>query len=395
MRPLREVVIASGVRTAIGDFGGALKDVPASELGVIVAKEAINRAGISPNDIQDVIIGHCMMRTDEINIARVIGLKAGIPFAVPGTTIQRQCASGMQAVIFAAQQIMTEENEVVLAGGAESMSRIPYMLYEMRWGKRLRHSKVIDGLWEGLTDPVCNLIMGMTAENLAEKYNISREEQDEVAYRSHKNAVNAIKTGRFKDEIVPVEVKQRRKTFVFDTDEHPREDASLESLAKLPPAFKEGGTVTAGNSSGINDAAAATVVMWEEEAVKRGIKPMARLLSHAVAAVEPELMGYGPVPAVRKALERANMALDDIELWEINEAFAAQYLSVEKLLGLNREIVNVNGSGIALGHPVGCTGTRIIVSLLYEMAKRDLTVGCAALCVGGGMGKAVIIEMIK
>ena len=395
MRPIREVVIASGVRTAIGEFGGTLRDVPASELGVIVAKEAMKRANVNPEDIQDVIFGHCMMRTDEINIARVIGLKAGIPFTVPGVTIQRQCASGMQAIIFAAQQIMCEENDIVLAGGTENMSRIPFVAYEMRWGKRLRHSKFVDALWEGLTDPVVGLIMGLTAENLAEKYNISREEQDEIAYRSHKNAVNAIKTGRFKDEIVPVEVKQKKKTIVFDTDERPREDVSLEVLAKLPPVFKEGGTVTAGNASGINDGAAAVVVMWEGEAAKRGIKPLARIISHAVAAVEPELMGYGPVPAVRKALERANLALDDIELWEINEAFAAQYLAVEKLLGLNREIVNVNGSGIALGHPVGCTGTRIVVSLIYEMIKRDLTIGCAALCVGGGMGKAVIIERIK
>lgn len=395
MRPLREVVIVSGVRTPIGDFGGSLKDVPASELGVITAKEALKRAKLNPEDVQDIIVGHCMMRTDEINIARVIGLKAGIPFTVPGVTIQRQCASSMQALIFAAQQIMCEENDIVLVGGVESMSRIPYVLYDMRWGKRIRHAQVIDALWEGLTDPVCNLIMGMTAENLAEKYNITREQQDELAYISHKRASEARRTGRFKDEIVPVEVKQKGKVIIVDKDEHPRDDVSLEALAKLPPVFKQDGTVTAGNASGINDGGAAAIVMWEGEAARRGIKPMARILAHAVAAVEPELMGYGPVPAVRKALQRANLALDDIELWEVNEAFAAQYLTVEKLLGLNRNIVNVNGSGIALGHPVGATGLRIVITLLHEMIKRDLTIGCATLCVGGGMGKAVIVERIK
>jgi len=395
MRPIREVVIASGARTAIGDFGGSLKDVPASELGTITAKEAIKRAKLSPANIQEVIVGHCMMRTDEINIARVIGLKAGIPFTTPGVTIQRQCASSMQALIFAVQQIMCEENEVVLVGGVEAMSRIPYVLYDMRWGKRIRHAQATDALWEGLTDPVTNLIMGLTAENLAAKYNITREAQDELAYTSHTRAANATKTGRFKDEIVPVEIKQKGKVVIVDKDEHPREGISIEALAKLPPSFKPDGTVTAGNSSGINDGAAAAVVMWEGEAAKRGIKPLARILAHAVAAVEPELMGYGPVPAVKKALKRANLTMDDIELWEVNEAFAAQYLTVEKLLGLNRNIVNMNGSGVALGHPVGATGVRIVITLLNEMIKRDLTIGCATLCVGGGMGKAVIVERIK
>jgi len=392
---MKKVVIVSAVRTAIGSFGGMFKDIPAMDLGVVVAQEAIRRAGIEKKDIQDVIVGHCFMRTDEINIARCISLKSGIPFTTPAVTIQRQCSSSMQALVFGAQQIMTGENDIVLVGGVENMSRIPYALKTARWGTRLRHSELTDMLWEGLTDPLTGQIMGITAENLAEKYRITREEQDEVAYLSHKRAIAAIDAGKFKDEIVPVVQKTKKGDKILDTDEHPRRDVSLESLAKLPPAFKENGTVTAGNSSGINDGAAAAVIMSEEKAKELGIKPLAEIVSYAVAGVEPELMGYGPVPATQKALKRANLTLKDIGLIELNEAFAAQYLACEKLLGLNREITNVNGSGIALGHPVGCTGLRIVVSLIYEMKKRGVELGLATLCVGGGMGKAVIIRNLN
>lgn len=392
---MKKAVIVSAVRTAIGSFGGMYKDISAMDLGVVAAEEAIKRAKVEKKDIQDVIVGHCFMRTDEINIARCISLKTGIPFTTPAVTIQRQCSSSMQALVFGAQQIMTEENDIVLIGGVENMSRIPYVLKTARWGTRLKHSELTDMLWEGLTDPLTGQIMGITAENLAEKYHISREEQDEIAYLSHKRAIAAIDSGRFKDEIVPVVIKSKKGDKIIDTDEHPRRDVSKESLSKLPPAFKENGTVTAGNASGINDGAAFAVIMSEEKAKQLGIKPLAEIVSHGVAGVEPELMGYGPVPATQKALKRAGLTLKDIGLIEVNEAFAAQYLACEKLLELNREITNVNGSGIALGHPVGCTGLRIVVSLIYEMKKRDVELGLATLCVGGGMGKAVIIRNIK
>lgn len=390
---MKEVVMISGVRTAIGDFGGSLRDVQGNELGVIAAKEAIKRAGITSDMIDDVIVGNCMMKTDEINIARVISLKAGIPFEVPATTIQRQCASSMQALVFAAQQIQTNENDIVLVGGVESMSNIPYALKNARWGMRMRHGEVTDQLWEGLTDPVTGVIMGMTAENLAEKYGITREEQDEIALMSHKRAIAAIDSGRFKREIIPVIKKDRKgRETIFEIDEHPRRNLTMEKLAKLPTIFKKGGTVTAGNASGVNDAATFAVVMSLDKARELGLTPMARLVGHAVAGVEPELMGYGPVPATRKVLKRTGLTLDKIDVIELNEAFAAQYLACEKLLEIDRNITNVNGSGIALGHPVGATGLRLIVTLAYELIERQKQYGLATLCVGGGMGKAVIIE---
>ena len=391
---VREVVLTSAVRTAIGSFGGALKEVPAMELGAIVVKEAMRRSRIEPEMVEDVIFGCCMMRPDEYTIGRLIGLKSGIPFTTPGVTIQRQCASGMQAVVYGAQQIMLGDAEIIVAGGVETMSRAPYYLKDARWGARLRHREMSCGLWDGLTDSYCGLIMGLTAENLAEKYNISRQEQDEVALRSHNNAEKATKEGKFKEEIIPVEVPQRKgEPIIFDTDEHIRFGLTMDQLKRLKPTFKPDGTVTAGNSSGINDAACAVVLMSKEKAKELGIQPMAKLVSYAVAGVEPELMGYGPVPATKKALEKANLKLEDMELIELNEAFAAQYLACEKLLGLNREITNVNGSGIALGHPVGCTGARIITSLLYEMRRRGNQIGLATLCVGGGMGMASIWEI--
>lgn len=391
---MEDVVIVSAARTAIGAFGGMFSDVSSSELGKIAAVEAIRRSGIDDMSIiDDVIIGNCMPRSDEINVARCISLMAGIPHTTPATTVQRQCSSGMQAIVFAAQQIMTGESEIVLAGGVENMSRVPYSMYDLRWGKKTRDSICVDSLFEGLTDPLGGFLMGITAENLADKYSISREEQDKLALLSNQRAIAAIDAGKFKDEIIAVPVPQRKgDPKMFDTDEHPKRDLTIETLARLKPAFKKDGTVTAGNASGLNDAGSAMILMGAKRAAQLGLKPMARIVAHAVAGVEPELMGYGPVPATEKALKKAGLKLDDIELIEINEAFAAQYLACEKLLGCNRDITNVNGSGIALGHPVGCTGNRLVISLLYEMQRRDAKKGLASLCVGGGMGKTIIIE---
>lgn len=388
---MKSVVITSAVRTAIGSFGGSLKDYPAPDLAGLVVKEALSRSRIEPAEVGDVVIGQCMQRTDELPTGRLAALKAGLPIHVPGVTIQRNCASGMQAIVYGAQQIMLGDMNIVVAGGVEVMSRVPYTIDKARWGIRLQHATLSDGIWDGLTDSWSGLIMGLTAENLAEKYSISREEQDIIALRSHNNAEKAIKEGKFKEEIVPVEIQGKKgEKKVFDQDEHVRFGLTLEQLSALKPVFKKDGTVTAGNASGINDGASAVVLMSEEEANRRGLEPLGRLVAYGLAGVEPELMGYGPVPATKQALERAKMKLDDIELIELNEAFAAQYLACEKLLRLNREITNVNGSGIALGHPVGCTGTRIVVSLLYEMKRRNLKYGLATLCVGGGMGMATI-----
>ncbi len=392
---MRDVVLVSAVRTAIGDYGGMFKDVSACDLGIVAVRAALQKAGIGPDEPEDVIVGNCMMRPDEINIARVISLRAGIPETVPAVTIQRQCASSMQALVFAAQKIWCGEAECVLVAGVEAMSNVPYVLYDMRWGKRMRHAQVIDGLWQGLEDPIHHIMMGITAENLAEKYGITRAEQDELALTSHQRAAAAQKSGRFEGEIVPVELPQRGKPpKVCVVDEHPRADLTLADLSKAKPAFKDGGTVTAGNASAINDAAAAAVLMSGERAAALGLKPLARIVSHAVAGVDPLLMGWGPVPASEKALQRAGLALSDIGLVELNEAFAAQYIACERGLGLDRAITNVNGSGIGLGHPVGATGLRIVGALAHEMQRRSVRYGLATLCVGGGMGKAVILERL-
>jgi acetyl-CoA C-acetyltransferase len=392
---MKAVYLVAPVRTAIGTFGGMYKDIPANELAITPVKAAIEQAGIDPGQLDDVIFGNCFMRTDEPNVARVTALKAGIPFHVPGVTIQRQCSSSMQAAVFGAQQIMVGEADMVLVGGVESMSTAPYILKDARWGKRLTHGQMTDSVWEGLTCPNTGLIMGLTAENLAKKYGISREEQDEVAMRSHHAAAAANDSGRFADEIVPVERTDRKgRVTVYDRDEHFRADISMAALAKLRPTFKPDGTVTAGNSSGLNDGACAAILASEEKVKELGLKPIARLVANAVAGVEPELMGYGPVPATKKALKRAGMTLDQVDLIECNEAFAAQYLACEKLLEMNRDITNVNGSGIGLGHPVGATGLRLLVSLSREMKRRGNKYGLATLCVGGGMGKAVILESV-
>ena len=393
---MRDVVIVGMARTPIGTFGGVLRPLLAYKLGVVAVKEAIRRSGLEDLSlIDDVLIGNCMMRTDEINAARCIGLESGIPFSTPAATIQRQCASGMQAAIFGAQKIWLGEDDIVVAGGCESMSNVPYVLKDMRWGARQLDVKATDALFEGLTDPIRQVIMGLTAENLAEKHNISREEQDELALISQQRAIRAIDEGWFKEEIVPVEVPQRRgDPIICDTDEHPRRGATLEALARLRPAFKKNGTVTAGNSSGLNDGAAAMVIMGLDKAEELGLRPIARIVAHSVAAVEPELMGYGPVPAVRKLMKKTGFSLDDMELIELNEAFAAQYLTCEKLLEIDREKTNLGGSGIALGHPVGATGARIMITLIHHMKRLGKTRGLATLCVGGGMGKAVILEMM-
>jgi len=396
----KEIVILSGCRTPIGSFGQSLKDVKAFQLGAIVMQEAMKRAGVTGDMLDDVIYGDCIQTSEEANTARTAALKAGIPVEVPATTIQRQCASGMQAAIFASQQIIAGDSEIVLAGGCESMSNAPYVLKNARWGYRLTHGEMTDSMWELLHSGSQLLgepfIMGQTAENLAEKYNISRQDQDQVAYESHAKAIAAIDAGRFKDEIVPVPVPQRKgEPKMFTTDEHPRRDVSLESLAGLKPAFKKTGTVTAGNSSGLNDGAAAMIITSMKAADRLGKKPLARIAANAVAGCEPSLMGYGPVPAVQKLLKKTGKKLGEIGLIELNEAFAAQYLSCERGLGLERSIVNVNGSGIALGHPVGCTGARIIISLMYEMKRRGIQWGVATLCVGGGMGAAVLVENIN
>ena len=393
---MRDVVIVSMARTAIGSFGGSLKDTKATTLGVTAVKEAIKRSGLEDLSlIDDVLMGNCMMRTDEINVARCIGLQSGIPFTTPAATIQRQCSSGMQAVVFGAQKIWLEEDEIVVAGGVEWMSGVPYVLYNMRWGARQFDVKATDALFEGLTDPLQGMLMGITAENLAEKYNITREEQDELALLSQTRALAAIDNGWFKDEIVPVEIKQRKgDPIIFDTDEHPRRAATQESLAKLRPAFKKDGTVTAGNSSGLNDGAAAMVLMSADKAKELGLKPLAKIVAHTVAGVEPELMGYGPVPAINKLLKKTGLTKADIDLFEINEAFAAQYLACEKLLELDRENTNIVGSGIALGHPVGATGARLMISMIHQLKRLGKQRGISSLCVGGGMGKAILVENI-
>ena len=392
-----DVVIVSAVRTAIGDFGKSLRDIPATELGAAVIKEAVRRAGIETSSIDEVIMGCIFQAGVRANPARQAAVKAGIPYEVPALTLNNQCASAMRAITAGAQKIAAGDAEVIVAGGMESMSQTPYILTRARWGYRLFNDTLYDHmLYDGLICAFCNYHMGITAENLASKYNITREEQDKLAYESHMRAVKAIKEGKFKQEIVPITVTRKKgEPLVFDTDEHPREDTTLESLAKLPPVFKKDGTVTAGNSSAISDGAAAVVIMSERRARQLGIEPMARLVACSVVGVEPEIMGWGPVPATKKALEKAGLSLDDIGLVELNEAFAAQALACIKGLGLDLSITNVNGSGISLGHPVGATGCRIVVTLIYEMMRRKIRYGLATLCQGGGMGSALIVENMR
>ena len=390
---MREVVIVGAARTAIGSFGGTLK-LSAVEMGTVAAKEAIKRAGIKPEQVDDVIIGNVIQAGLGQNVARQISIHAGIPEEVSSLTINKVCGSGLRAISMAAQFIMCGDAEIILAGGTESMSNAPYVLPNNRWGSKMGDGKVVDtmikdSLWEAFND----YHMGVTAENIAEQWNITREEQDQFALRSQLRAEKAIKEGKFKDEIVPVEIPQRKgEPIIFDTDEFPKMGSNIEKLRKLKPAFKKGGTVTAGNASGINDGAAMLIVMSKEKADQLGLKPLVTIKSYASAGVDPKIMGYGPVPATKKALQKAGMTVADLDLIEANEAFASQSLAVAKDLGLNPEIVNVNGGALALGHPVGASGARILITLIYEMIKRDSKTGLATLCIGGGQGTAIIVQ---
>jgi len=389
---MEKVVIVGAARTPIGDFGGSLKSVKAVDLMIAVIKECINRSQIDKVDIDQVIVGNTLSPLDQ-NVARISLLLMGLPYDIPGHTINCACASASQSVISGANAIALGQADIIIAGGVESMSNAPYIMESARWGQRLRHTQAYDLLWKAMQEYPVGGGMGLAAERLAEKYDISREEQDILSVGSHARAIDAIKNGKFEQEIVPVEIEDRKgKTHVISTDEHPREDASMVTFGRLKPAFKEGGSVTAGNASGINDGAAAVILMSETKASDLGIEPLAVIRAGSVVAVDPHLVGLAPVPAIQKIFDETGLSIGDIELFEINEAFASYYLACEKELGLNRDITNVNGSGISLGHPVGCTGCRILVTLLYEMQRRDLKLGIASLCAGGGVGNAICLE---
>ena len=391
---MREVVIVSAVRTAIGSLGGAFKNVSAVELGKIAAVEAIKRAGIDPAIIDEAVIGNVLSSGLGQNVARQVIIQAGVPKEVPAFSINKVCGSGLRSVSLAAQMIKAGDADIVLCGGTESMSCAPYAIPKARFGLRMGHGELVDtmikdGLWDAYND----YHMGITAENVAEQYGITREMQDEFAARSQERAVKAIEAGRFKDEIVPVAVPQRKgDPIIVDTDEYPKAGTTVEKLAKLRPAFKKDGTVTAGNASGINDGAAMLVVMSKEMADKLGAKPMATIRSYASGGVDPSVMGLGPIASCKKALEKAGLTANDLDLIEANEAFAAQAIAVCNELGFDPEKTNVNGGAIALGHPIGCSGARILVTLLHEMEKRDSKIGLATLCIGGGLGTTVIVE---
>ena len=393
---MREVVIVSATRTAIANYGGSLAGFSAVDLGVIAAREAIRRAGIKPTDVDETIVGNILSAGQGQNIARQVSIKAGVPETSPAMTINKLCGSGLRAVSMAAQFIMLGDADVVLAGGTESMSNAPYLLEKARFGYRMGNGELIDSMIkDGLTDAFNNFHMGITAENIAEQWELSREEQDAFAAASQQKAEKAQQDGRFKDEIVPVEIPQRKgDPLIFDTDEYPKQGITAEKLSKLRPAFKKDGTVTAGNASGLNDGAAMLIVMSAEKAKELGVKPLAKIVAYANAALDPKIMGYGPVPATRAALHKAGLTMEDIDLVEANEAFAAQSLAVGKDLALDMDKVNVNGGAIALGHPIGASGARILTTLIYEMQKRDAKTGLATLCIGGGQGTSLIIEKL-
>lgn len=390
---MREAVIVSAVRTAIGTYGGSLKDVSAVDLGVAVVKGALEKINLSPELVDEVIFGNVLSAGLGQNVARQVSVKSGIPIATPSYTVNKVCGSGLKTIQLAAQAVLLGDADIVVAGGTENMSQAAYVLQNQRWGARMGDTKVVDTmLRDGLTDAFEPIHMGITAENVATKFDISREEQDRFAVTSQQKAVAAIEAGRFKDEIVPIEIPQRKgEPIIFDTDEYPRANVSLESLSKLRPAFKTDGTVTAGNASGINDGAAAVVVTSRDKAEELGLPILATIKAYASAGLEPELMGCGPIYATRKALDKAGLSITDLDLIESNEAFAAQASAVNKELGLDTDIVNVNGGAIALGHPIGASGARIFVTLLHEMQKRDAKCGLATLCIGGGQGTAVIV----
>jgi len=390
---LTDVVIASAARTAIGSYGKGLRDVPPTDLGAVAASAAIERAGIGPEAVDQVVFGNVIhSEPEDMYMARVVAMKAGVPKEVPAFTVNRLCGTGVQAIVSGAQAIQTGDADVVLAGGAESMSRGPYWMPNARWGARMGETPLVDPVVGGLTDPFNGIHMGVTAENLAKSHSISREQQDEFAYESHQRAHHAIEAGKFDAEIVPVEVKSRKGTVEFSRDEHVRPEASVETLGKLKPVFDKEGTVTAGNASGMNDAGAALVLMSADKAAELGVKPRGRILSWGLCGVEPKTMGIGPVPAVRKALEKTGRSLDEVDVIELNEAFAAQALAVIQDLDLDREKVNPNGGAIALGHPVGATGSAITAKLLGEMEREGYGLGLVTLCIGGGQGIAMLVE---
>ena len=392
----KDVVFLSGVRTGYGDFGGVLRNLSATQLGVVAAKHAVDRSGVQPEAIDHVVFGNAQQTSaDAIYLARHIGLQAGLPIETPAVTINRLCGSGFEAIIQGAQQILLDESSVVLAGGAESMSQAPHVVRGARWGLRLGPTAQFeDSLWESLSDPQCGFSMAETAENLADKYKLDRTAVDEVALRSQQRAAKAWEDCVFENEVVPVPIKNRKTKEMEDWrgDEHMRPDTTLEVLGKLPSYFKKDGVVTAGNASGICDGAAATIIAGEDFAADHGLKPLGRLVAWAVVGVEPKYMGIGPVPASRKALEKAGLALDDMDLIEVNEAFAAQYLAVERELGLDPEKTNVHGGAIAIGHPLASTGARITVHLLHALRLAGKKYGLGTACIGGGQGAAVIVE---
>ena len=391
---MREVVIASAVRTAIGTFGGALKDVPAADLGAIVIKEAVNRAGIKPELVNEVVMGNVIQAGLGQNVARQAAVKAGLPIEIPAMTLNMVCGSGLRSVALAAQMIKAGDCDVVVAGGMENMSRAPYALETTRWGQRMGDGKLVDTMIkDALSDAFNNYHMGVTAENIVKEWGLTREELDEFSLNSQLKAEKAIKEGKFKDEIVPVMVPQRKgEPKVFDTDEGPRFGSTMEGLARLKPCFIKDGKVTAGNSSGINDGAAAFVVMSAEKATELGVTPLATIVSYGHKGLDPAIMGYGPFHATKAAMENANLTVEDMDLIEANEAFAAQSIAGAKDLHFDMSKVNVNGGAVALGHPVGASGARILVTLLHEMQRRDAKKGLATLCIGGGMGTAMIVE---
>jgi acetyl-CoA C-acetyltransferase len=393
---LQDVFILSAVRTPIGKFGGSLAGMSSPDLGVVAAQAAIERAKVSPDQIEETIFGSARQAGNGPNPARQISVRAGVPKEVPANTVNQACASGMKAIANGYYQIAHGEMNCALVGGTESMSRVPYYLDNGRWGYRLGNADLIDGMYrDGFLCPLAKMVMGETAEILAEQYKISRGEQDEFALRSQQRAERAIKAGRFSNEIVPVKIQSKKGETIFDTDEHPFLGASLDKLQKLAPVFKKDGGITAGNSSGITDGAAAMIIAGEQFVKKNNLKPLAKILAVTQAGVDPKIMGIGPVPALRKMEEKYRLRTQDFSLIELNEAFAAQVIACDRDLGLDPEKLNVNGGSIALGHPIGCTGTRITVTLLHELMKRNAKKGVATLCVSGGMGMALAIENVN